>query len=206
MISNYNHIDELMNEVSNCDLPYKYFLTYDFERGKRTEHDAFFRKYVWNGIANRCRCKVRVYAVGLNPPGKRDHVHVVFTSSKPLGVMVNTGIKEVSLLMLIDALFEEYTGSGRWNGERFMADVLSKKGVIVSQNQGFFHRVAFGGYDRWRLQIQPYDSELCGIGYIYHHHEVILWTGNGVVDEFIYTPRKKKRYRRGKKRDKEQVR
>jgi len=206
MVSIFNHIDELMREVSNCTLPHKYFLTYDFNKGDRIEHENFFSKYAWNGIANRCRCKVRVYAVGLNPLGKRDHIHAVLTSSKPLEGLIQSGSKPIPLLMLIDALFEEFCGSGRWEGERLKAGVLANKGVIVSQNTGFFHRVAFGGYDRWRIQIQPYNANLGGIGYIYHHHDVILWTGNGVIDEFIHTPRKKKRYRRGKKRDKEHVR
>ena len=195
-------IDNLMRHVANCDLPYKYFLTYDFELGDRYEHEQFIRDYVWNGIANRLNAKVRVWAVGLNPVEKRHHFHAVITSSKNLNEPCKlNGTINVPLLMVIDALFEQKFGYGRFKGDRIIGIDTAESSVIPSQNTRFLEEVPFGGYDRWRLQVQPYDVDKGGIGYIKHRHEVILWTGDNVINEFKPYKSKRRRYRRGKKKD-----
>ena len=194
-------IDELMEQVADCDLPYKYFITYDYHLGNRYEHEQFVRDYVWNGVANRLHAKLRVWAVGLNPIGKRDHFHAVISSSKDLEQPCKLyGIVNVPLLMVIDALFEQQNGKHRFNGDKFFGDVTTHKDVILNDNARFFRAVPFGGYDRHRLQIQPYDADRGALGYIFHKHEVVLWTGDGVINEFKRASLKRRRCKRGKKR------
>tara|TARA_Y100000592_G_C5464246_1_gene315786 strand:- start:241 stop:861 length:621 start_codon:yes stop_codon:yes gene_type:complete len=199
-------IDELKHRIVNDDLPYRYFITYDFHLGDRYEHEEFSRVYLWNGIANRLKTKVRVWAVGLNPIGKRDHIHAVISTSKPLENKCNLyGIVDIPFLMLIDGLFEQQFGIGRFYGDKFKGSLHTDKRVILGDNARFFRAVPFGGYDRWRLQIQPYDVDMGGVGYIAHHHDVILWVGNDVINEFKPYKSKRKRYRRGKRKGEKQL-
>lgn len=192
-------IDDLKSMIESCPLPHKSWITYDFSRGDRIQHRDFATSYVWNGLANRLRSKIRVYAVGMGWPHQRKHFHAVITSSKPIPEKINLGNLEPPTVMVIDAMFEQQFGLGRWNGDQFIADVWGEKSVIVGENNRFWRRVAFGGYDRHRFHLQPYNGDLGGVGYILHHHDVILWTGNDVINEFSHPKKRVKRYRRGKR-------
>mgnify|MGYP003115554172 CR=1 FL=1 len=193
-------IDKMKSMIEHCSIPHKFWMTYDFTRADEEQRTRFLHYYLWNGLANRLRSKIKVYAVGMGWPHQRKHFHAIITSNKPIPEKINLGHIEPPTVMVIDAMLEQMIGAGRWNGDQFIADVWGEKSVIVGENNRFWRRVAFGGYDRHRFHLQPYNGELGGVGYIFHHHDKVIWPDNEGVEEFSHPKYRRKRPKRGKKR------